>query len=190
MKYFLFLYAVIFSFNIHAQNGATLKLSTTLNETRMGTWVQKDYTVWIDMNELEKYCQQEIGSFEYTLKHYQYADSGQGARFYNDSKKRFEVALEQLKNAPHGFDLQKLKLYRGPNSPQKDTLLSDVLESRVKSMLFSGNAVVYYKGKRIDALQYVSKTIGDNPLNHGTCTDFYYDNPKNIIYSDCVIYGW
>ena len=57
-------------------------------------------------------------------------------------------------------------------------------------MLFSGNAVVYFKGKRIDTLHVKSEPTGGDILNHGICSTYYYENTNNILFKDCRIYGW
>jgi hypothetical protein len=190
MKFISFLCLFATSVNIDAQTHGQLKLSKSLNESRMGKWVQNDFSVWIDMNELEQFCQQAIGGFVYTLNNYRFTDSIAGVTFYKESQKRYELAIEQLQKAPHGFDLRKLIVYLGPNSSNQNSTYSVVVESRVKLMLFSGNAVVYFKGKRIDSLQYVSESNRDNWLNSAICTSYYYENANNIIYKDCKSYGW
>lgn len=189
MKLYLSILLVVFSLSLQAEGTSQLKLSTTLNESRMGKWVKNDFVVWIEMNELERFLKESVSTFAYSLNNYTYTDSS-GVIFYRNSTTRYEKAIAQLQQAPHGLDLRTLIVYRGVDNKKNDVGNSGVIESRVKQMLMSGNAVVYYKGKRIDALQVSYESIGDNLLNSGTCASFYYENMNHLLYKDCQIYGW
>jgi hypothetical protein len=188
MKQILVHFLLALPFFGYTQNHYQIKLSDTLNETRMGLWAEGDYKIYIELDIVET-------SFRNTGKGFiinagvsdNYEDSF--AAVYNLTAKRYLKAVDQLQNAENGFDLRKLVVYYGPENKKENLGNSFAVESVVKQLLENGRAAVYYKEKRVFNLNKRDEPQGVG-LDFGYTITIYFEDVENYIYKYHKILGW
>lgn len=129
-----------------------IQLSDTLNESRMGVWTNGNYKICADLTYLTEWLQKEHAGLVDALEH-PYKDDTLAAERCRLYAERYLKALTQLQSAEHGFDLRQLVLYIGPDNPGQNKGNSATVETFIRQMTERGEAVVYYKEKRIYTLQ-------------------------------------
>jgi hypothetical protein len=120
------------------------------------------------------------------------------ASYFEASLNRYEIALEQLKKATKGFDIQALIVYDGIEIHELNASKSRIIERLIKQYVEKGNAIVFYKGQRIFKLTCLTSNINSENttnsiseiLNRGYEIKTYFDNPENCIFSEYYIHGW
>jgi hypothetical protein len=187
MKFLLYCVLLLASLGAKGQSSGTIILSTTLNETRMGSYTLNDFTVFVEFDPLAE-------QIERTGKEYlKYANSTlvreDALAWYVHSGKRYENVAEQLKKASNGFDLHHVVLYLGEDVVDETLINSDLIESHVRHMVKEGKAVVYYKQERVQTLQYTFSHEGTG-LDHGTRFQVYYKDKEQLLYDHYQHLGW
>lgn len=188
MKYNLFLFLFTLRFIAASQDVHEIRLSKTLNETRMGLWTSGDYDIYVEMTTLET-------SFQNTYKNYLNASLNRNnvdtvtSALYNITSKRYQVAADQMKLGENGFDLRKLILYFGLENDKENAGNSFIVENFITQLVENGTAVVFYKGERIYTLKKKYEPEGEG-LNFGYHIRIYYDDPEKCIVRYYRHLGW
>lgn len=175
------------SFNLHAQ--VTIELSKDMDESRLGYWQKGDFTIYVQMEELEHRYRQTGEGYLNAIKTNGYSDSTNA--FYQATADRYLLAADLLKNAEYGFKLNDLILYYGPFDEKQNIGNSTLLEQDVRRIVESGQAVVYNNGSRIYTLKIGYESYGgDFILTQGTQITIYYDTIENYLFKYSQSYGW
>lgn len=187
MKHILILFFLTLQLLGHSQHYNEIKLSKTLNESRLGVWPMGDYEVFISLVELENSFRSSGNSFlNPEFKNY-YSDSVIAS--YNLSAKKYLDIAEQLKKAENGFDLRRIIVSDNGNNEKESVEYSIEVEIRIKQFLRNGSAVVYYKGKRIHELKARYQPQGTG-LDFGYDVLIYFDDEKNYVLKYNEHLGW
>lgn len=171
---------------LNAQVGNEIPLSKNLNETRMGLWQQKDYKVYILMEELEVRFRNTGSGYLEAIKSNGFSDSVKN--IYLLTGNRFLKAADQLKNAENGFDLRKLAVYYGAGNELENAGNSFQVETLVIENLQRGQAVVYKNKERIYTLKHLYE--GSDKGITGTDITIYHDSTADYIFKYYHDYGW
>ena len=187
MKNILFLLLVISPFFCVAQDIHEIKLSGSLNETRMGKWTMGDYSVYIEMSSLETSFRNTGNSYLKSVSGYPNDDST--AIFYKLTAQRYLEAADQLHNAGNGFDLKSLRVYYGPGNENENSIHSFIVQNYVRRLVKSGMSAVYYQGKRVYILKRLHKQEGEG-LSYDYLSLIYFDDIENCLFKDYHHVGW
>ncbi|MBK9401467.1 MAG: hypothetical protein IPN36_11605 [Bacteroidetes bacterium] len=189
MKRILFLLLLPLSFLGHAQIVEEIILSGTLNDHRMGEWVNGDYKVHVDLNSI-------ASDFRILCQSYSDAalnnrdDDSATLMYYDHTFKRFQRAVEEIEKAKNGFDLRNLIVYYGPEVDTLNVGNSKIVESYIMQCVRNGAAAVFYKGKRVFTFKHRYETTGKEILDHGYEIRMYFDDPGNWLFKDHHHLGW
>ncbi len=188
MKYILFLFLLSIPCLGYSQYSSEIKLSKTLDESRMGLWTNGDYKMYIELNTLESSFRNTYNSYnQSTLR--SYTEDTVTSKFYLLTAQRYLLAADLLKNAESGFNLRSLIIYFGVEDKQYDLGNSYIVGRYVTQMVESGNAAVYYKGERIYTLQRLITSQGHG-LDYGYDALIYYDDKENCAITYYQHLGW
>jgi hypothetical protein len=170
------------------QDSAGIQLSTRLDENRMGIWIQGDYEIRIELDTLEAiWLEYGKSCFDATMT---YAAGTIDSVNFVHSANRFMKAAEQVKQAENGFDLSTLVVYYGPPREIETPENAPMTGGIVRQLLEHGEAVVYYKGKRIYSLKHTSTTDDQDNYIFGYTVMIYYDDVENCLYKEYHHQGW
>lgn len=191
MKYLLFIGGLMLHLIAFAQtNQPPLELSKNLEIFKTGVWINGDYTIYIDRSILVTHFRLEAQNATKSKEYYNDKDSNL-VNYFTGSATRYQRAADQLENGSDKMDLRSLILYNGTEDMRQNNGSSTIVANEVKQLVEKGNAIVYYKGKRIFTLQCTSELINQNDmLNHGYETRIFYDDKENCIFKDYRIMGW
>jgi hypothetical protein len=191
MKYLLFIGGLMLRLIAFAQsNQPPLELSKNLEIFKTGVWINGDYTIYIDRSILVTHFRLEAQNATKSKEYYNEKDSNL-VNYFTGSATRYQRAADQLENGSDKMDLRTLILYNGTEDMRQNNGSSTIVANEVKQLVEKGNAIVYYKGKRIFTLQCTSELINQNDmLNHGYETRIFYDDKENCIFKDYRIMGW
>jgi hypothetical protein len=188
---FLFLNLTAFS-----QDLWEIKLSTHLPETRLGKWTVGDYTVLVSLDTISVMLRKGQESLINAIAYYGDQDSNL-VNYYKATAKRYDIAATQLEQAKNGFDLQSLILYEGREDIRQNTGNSRFLKDQIDHFVQKGNAMVFFKGKRIFTLCGSSERSNQGRmettmdiLNSGYEIRIFYDEPDNCLFYESVHLGW
>ena len=185
MKYLLFSFLFVVYFSSYSQYSYEVELSESLNENRLGMWTFGDYKAYFELDVLESSFRNIGNSFlNPDLKNY-YPDSVIAS--YNLSAQMYLEAAAQLKNAANGYDLTRINVAKGAEKENLD--ISSKMESLIQQLLENGQAVVYYKGKRVYTLCKLYKTH-DKGFLMAYEIFVYFDDEKNCILKYHEDLGW
>ncbi len=187
MKQILFYFLLALPLFAQPQNHYELKLSHTVNESRMGIWAKGDYTIYIELGALE-------ASFRNTAKGLINGGANKNEEdsigiTYNLSVKRYLKAADELRNAGKVFDLRKLVIYYGAENEKENLGSSFIVENAVRQLLENGTAEVYYKGNRIYNLIKRDEPKGEG-ADFGYSRVIYFDDVENYIFKYYEHLGW
>jgi hypothetical protein len=189
MKQLLFLFLLLPFAQLSLQAQVTIELLKDMNESRLGYWQKGNFTVYIQMDELEHRYRQTAEGYLSAIKTNGYNDSTNA--FYQATADRYLLAANLLKTAEYGFQLNSLILYYGPFDEKQNMENSTLLEQDVRRMVESGQAVVYNNGSRIYTLKIGYESYGgDFILTQGTQYTIYYDTLENYLFKYSQSYGW
>lgn len=159
-------------------------LNPSTDSTHCGVWETGDYKISIPLQPLTDYIEENyLGLIEVIEKETQ-IDTATYNR-YKISADRYLVTLNQLKAAKHGFDLRKLVLYVGIENIEYNKGNSVEIELFVRSKLEKGEAIVHYKGQRINKINKV--TYADLVMS---TIKMYYDDENNFAFSYFGYINW
>ncbi|MFN0030809.1 MAG: hypothetical protein ACKVOR_01470 [Flavobacteriales bacterium] len=183
----LFYLLLFFPLLGQGQDSTDIQLSKTLDENRMGKWIQGDYEIRIELDTLEA-IMREYGKscFDAAMT---YAAGSIDSVNYVHSGNRFMAAAEQLKQAENDFDLKTLVVYYGPPREIENPDNASMTSYLVRLLVEGGQAQVHYKGKRIDSLKYTFTSDGPNSI-YGYTVMIYYDDAENCLYQEYYHQGW
>jgi hypothetical protein len=189
---FLFLNLTAFS-----QDLWEIKLSTHLPETRLGKWTVGDYTVLVSLDTISVMLRKGQESLINAIAYYGDQDSNL-VNYYKATAKRYDIAATQLEQAKNGFDLQSLIIYEGREDIRQNTGNSRFLKDQIDHFVQKGNAIVFFKGKRIFTLCRSSVHTNQGRgmesavdiLNSGYEIRTFYDEPENSLFFEYYHLGW
>jgi hypothetical protein len=184
MKFILILFLIIQQFFGYAQNDIEFKLSKTIDESRMGYWINGDYKVYVEMKIIEQNCRDEHKSLIQTIQSQPKTDTA-NIPYYQFAADRYLIAANQLKEAKNGFDLKSLVIYHGPNKKENNIGYSYAVLLLIRHQVEKGNALVYYKGERIFSLKVNVKSD-----DYSRSVKIYYDQIDNCVFTDFEHFGW
>jgi hypothetical protein len=175
MKQIIFHFLLALPFFGHSQQYYSIKLSDTLNETRMGLWAKGDYKIYVELGIVETSLRNRGNGFLHTVENnnQEPVDS-----ISNQMAKRFGKAADELKKAGNNFDLRNLVVYYGP--------VEGIVRQLVKN---DSAAVCYYKGKRVYTLTRRDEAQGTG-VDFGYDTLVYFDSAENYIFKYYTHLGW
>ena len=161
-----------------------LLLNPSIDSTHCGVWETGDYKISIPLQSLKDYFEENYLSLIGVNEKEPQMDSATYNRYkiYAD---RYLVALNQLKAANHGFDLRQLVLYVGLENIEYNKGSSAEIELFVRSKLEKGDAIVQYKGQRINKMNIV--THADLVMS---TIKMYYDDENNFAFSYFGYINW
>ena len=197
MKFLTLLFILIITFSARTQNRWEIELSKTITDTQMGVWKTGDYSIFVELDTINTFLIRNRE--EHARSFYYYCDKDSNlANYFEASHSRYEKALQQLKKADKGFDLQTLIIYEGLEDPNQNNGNSSILERYIKQLVEQRKAIVYYKGQRIFKLTCISSDLNSGNstnsitdfLNRGFEIKTFFDNPENCIFSEYHILGW
>jgi hypothetical protein len=172
----------------YRQQVSEITLSKTIDESRMGIWTQGDYHIHIELNTLDSIFRNSYESYRTSNSYQQHQDT-LTASFYAITSKRYLLAANQLKEASNGFDLRKLVLYFGQENERENSGNSFIVARQINHFVETGNAVVYYKGKRLQSLIRQMKMQGEG-LNFGYTIMIYAEDSTNCVVQYDQHVGW
>jgi hypothetical protein len=185
MKCILLPFLLLLHFAGHSQQ---IKLSKSLNETRLGLWTQGDYKVYVELDVIEATFRDTGKGYSNAALNNQYADSVANVNVL--TSQRFLIAADQLKKAQHGFDLRTLDVYFGAQMEKTDTMYYDQMQANVMRFMEGGLAVVYFKDVRIYELNRALYFDGEEVMNYTYTIRLYYDDENNYVYQKNQVMGW
>lgn len=200
MKFVLFLLIQLFILTVSAQQKWEIQLKDMEDNLRVGYWVNGDYTVQVKLDSLEANFRRNVQNCTNGIAYYGDKDSNL-VNYYTATAKRYQTAVNQMESAVDSFDLKSLVVYDGLEDVRQNAGNSRVVERYVKQVVDQGNAIVFYKGKRIYTLQCSSElsALSKNAtgevsvaelLNRGHEIRTYYDQPDDCIFIEYYIMGW
>ncbi len=191
MKYLLFIGVLMLHLIGFAQTKQPpLELSKNLEAFKSGVWINGDYTIYVDRSILAANFRLEAQNAKKSKEYYGDKDSNL-VNYFMGNATRYQKAADQLENGNDQMDLRTLILYNGTEDIRQNVGSSTIIGTAVKQLVEQGNAIVYYKGKRIFTLQCTAELINQNDiLNHGYETRIFYDDKENCIFRDYHIMGW
>jgi hypothetical protein len=200
MKFVLFLLIQLFILTVTAQQKWEIQLKSTLDDSRLGYWVNGAYTVQVKLDSLEANFRRNVQNCTNGIAYYGDKDSNL-VNYYNATAKRYQTAINKMEPAVESFDLKSLVVYEGLEDVSQNTGNSRVVERYVKQVVEQGNAIVFYKGQRIytlhcsSELSALSKDANGEVnvaeiLNRGHEIRTYYDQPDDCIFIEYYILGW
>jgi hypothetical protein len=200
MKLLLCLYIQLFALSVSAQQKWEIQLKSTLDDSRMGIWMNGAYTIHVKLDSLEANFLRIVQNCANGIAYYGDKDSNL-VNYYTATAKRYQTAVNQMESAVDIFDLKALVVYDGREDIRQNAGNSRVVERYVKQVVDQGNAIVFYKGKRIYTLQCSSElsalsknATGEVPvaeiLNRGHEIRTYSDHPEDCIFIEYYIMGW
>jgi hypothetical protein len=184
---FLFCLLLFFPLLGQGQDSTGIQLSKTLDENRMGKWIQGDYEIRIELDTLEAIWLEYGKSCFDAAK--TYAAGTIDSVNCVHSANRYMKAAEQMKQAENDFDLRTLVVYYGPPREIENPDNSPMTGYIVRQLLEHGQAVVHYKGKRISMLKHTTTTDGPDYIS-GYMVMIYYDDVENCLYKEYHHQGW
>jgi hypothetical protein len=197
MRFLFLLSFLVYAFSARTQNRWEIELSKTITDTQMGVWKTGDYSIFVELDSIANFL--NLNRREHARSYNYYCDKDSNlASYFEASLNRYEIALEQLKKATKGFDIQALIVYDGIEIRELNTSKSRIIERLIKQYVEKGNAIVFYKGQRIFKLTCQTSNINSvntsnsisEMLNRGYEIKTYFDNPENCIFSEYYIHGW
>lgn len=168
----------------------TIELSENLEAFKAGVWINGDYTIYVDRYILATNFRLEAQNATKSIAYYGDKDTNL-VNYFIGNAKRYQQVADQLENGSEQLDLRLLILYNGLEDSRQNHGSSPIVENALKEFINKGNAIVYYKGKRIYTLQRTSKLINsDDILSHGYEHRTFVDNSENCLFIETVILGW
>ncbi len=197
-RYILFLFAFIvtscfsqnesftsaFQFPKRDTNFLQIQLNDKLDTLSCGKWVTGDYAFYVNLPVYINFLENDYAGLQRATMELASTDTANLVRYHGYSK-RYYTAINELKAAQSGFDLRKLVLYIAPESEERNKGNSPDVELYVRQLIERGEAVVYYKGKRILILnkRILSDYIMSNII-------LYFDDEKNCAFSYIGHLNW
>ncbi len=196
----LYLLIQLIVLTVSAQQKWEIQLKSTLNDSRMGYWVNGAYTVQVKLDSVEANFLRIVKNCENGITYYGNKDSNL-VNYYNATAKRYQTAVNEMESAVDSFDLKSLVVYEGLEDVRLNTGNSNVVERYVKQVVEQANAIVFYKGQRIYTLHCSSElsSLSKNAngevnvaeiLNRGHEIRTYSDQPDDCIFIEYYILGW
>lgn len=196
----LFLLIQLFILTVSAQQKWEIQLKRTFDDSRLGYWVNGEYIVQVKLDSLEANFRRNVQNCAKGIDYYGDKDSNL-VNYYNATAKRYQTAINKMESAIDSFDLKSLVVYDGVDNVSLTTGNSNVVERYVKQVVDQGDAIVFYKGKRIYTLQCSSElsALSKNAngevhvaeiLNRGHEIRTYYEQPDDCIFIEYHILGW
>lgn len=200
MKFVLFILIQLFILTVSAQQKWEIQLKSTLYDSRSGYWVIGAYTVQVKLDSLEANFRRNVQNCTNGIAYYGDKDSNL-VNYYTATAKRYQTAVNQMESAVDSFDLKSLVVYDGLEDVRLNAGNSGVVERYVKQVVEQGNAIVFYKGKRIYTLHCISElsALSKNAnsevnvaeiLNRGHEIRTYFESPDDCIFIEYYILGW
>ena len=180
-----------------SQDSWEIKLSTHIPQTRMGKWTVGDYTVFVSLDTISVMLRKGQENMINAIAHYGDRDSNL-VNYYKATEKRYGIAATQLEHAKNDFDLQSIIIYEGQEDIRQNKGDSRYLKNLVDQFVQKGNAIVYFKGKRIFTLCRSSESTNQGSgmetaseiLNSGYEIRTFYDDPGNFLFFEYYHLGW
>jgi len=200
MKFVLFLLIQLFILTVSAQQKWEIQLKSTLDDSRLGYWVNGAYTIQVNLDSVDVNFRRMVQNCVNGIAYYGDKDSNL-VNYYDATAKRYQTAINKMESAVDSFDLKSLVVYEGLEDVSLNAGKSSVIERFVKQFVDQGNAIVFYKGRRIYTLQCSSELspLSKNAnsevnvaeiLNRGHEIRTYYDQPDDCIFIEYYILGW
>jgi hypothetical protein len=195
MKFLFLLSFLVINLIAFSQDLWEIKLSTQLPETRMGKWTVGDYTVFVSLDTISVMLRNGQESLIKAIAYYGDQDSNL-VNYYKATEKRYGIAVTQLEQAKNGFDLQSLIIYEGREDTRQNTGNSRFIKDQIDHFVQKGNAMVFFKGKRIFTLcrssVHTNQGLGSasDILNSGYEIRTFYDEPENSLFFEYYHMGW
>jgi hypothetical protein len=195
MKFLFLLSFLVINLIAFSQDLWEIKLSTQLPETRMGKWTVGDYTVFVSLDTISVMLRNGQESLIKAIAYYGDQDSNL-VNYYKATEKRYGFAVTQLEQAKNGFDLQSLIIYEGREDTRQNTGNSRFIKDQIDHFVQKGNAMVFFKGKRIFTLcrssVHTNQGLGSasDILNSGYEIRTFYDEPENSLFFEYYHMGW
>ena len=161
-----------------------LLLNPSIDSTRCGVWETGDYKISIPLQPLTDNIEKNYLTLMDAMENDSRMDTSL-YNFYKITADRHLVVLNQLKAAKHGLDLRKLVLYVGLDNIEYNKGSSTAIELFVRSKLEKGEAIVHYKGQRINKMNIV--TYADLVMS---TIKMYYDDENNFAFSYFGYINW
>lgn len=173
----------------HTQTITEINLSKNLDNGKMGSWSNGDYSIFVDLAILSENFRMSSKKYLEADQYYSNTDSTTSIYFMHTSK-RYQFAAEQIEKAGNGFDLRKLILYHGIENETDNIGNCQLVEEYIMQLVENGTANVYFKKERIYQLRKILELKGETILDHGYETCIYYDDPKNCVFKEYEHLGW
>lgn len=190
MKSILYLFFLTAYLTCPAQNNNTIALSQSTLDGRKGLWAIGDYLIQIDLQKINTLLYTTTKDYANAILRCKEADSNL-VNYYKPTVKRYQKATNLLINSNRDVDLRTLIIYNGIDDAKQDVGNSAWLAYQIEHLVKTGQAIVYYKGKRIYSLNIQSelKEEGDI-LNRHYIHRIYVDDIENCIFNNYVNMGW
>lgn len=175
---------MIFMLSFHSQydlgtsyiDQTEIELTDSIDTKQYGFWETGDYKILVNTKPIITYCEDGYKALIQSQK--QLVNDTNEFNRYQKYIDQLSTAQKKLKSDTNGIDLRKISLYCGPENEELNKGNSYEIESLVKNALEKGEAMVYYKGSRIDKLQ--KKTDGDYVMS---VVKIYFDDEINPAFS-------
>ena len=175
-------------FTSHAQYTYQFELSKTMNESKMGYWTKGNYTIYIDLIELESNFRASSKQYNEAAVTFTFIDSNSIVLYKKTARKYLEAA-DILSHASNGFDLRKAR-FDTDSAEYSNLYTLPKLENLIMQNFTSGKAALYYKGQRVYTCKFQTASFGKEILDHGMTTTYYCDTIIDFIFKKSQHLGW
>ena len=145
-----------------AQYTHQFELSKSMNESKMGYWIKGNYTIYIDLIELESNFRASSKQYNEAALNYKFADSN-SIILYKKTARKYLEAADILSHASNGFDLRKVR-FDTDSAEYSNLYTLPKLENLLFQKFTQGKAVLYYKGQRMSTCKYQTASFGKEIL--------------------------
>jgi len=176
------------SFTSHAQYTYQLELSKTMNESKMGYWTKGNYTIYIDLIELESNFRASSKQYNEAAINYKFVDSN-SIVLYKETGRKYLEAADILSHSSNGFDLRKIR-FDTDSAEYSNLYMLPKLENLIMQKFTQGKAILNYKGQRMYNCKFQTESYGKEILDHGMTTTYYCDSISDYVFKVSQHLGW
>lgn len=153
-----------------------ISLNNSLDTVNTCYWKNGDYKFFIEREKVLNYLEENYSGITRAMQSILASDTATLNR-YKMYAARYEKAIKQVKEINSNFDLRSLVVYIGPENAERNKGNSTELETYARTLLENGEAVVYYKGRRVFKLK--RRVVYDIVMS---TIHIYYDDDKNYAF--------
>lgn len=171
-----------------AQYTHQFELSKSMNESKMGYWTKGNYTIYIDLIELESNFRTSSKEYNEAALNYKFVDSN-SIILYKKTARKYLEAADIISNVSNGFDLRKVR-FDTDSAEYSNLYTLPKLENLLLQKFTQGKAALYYKGQRIYTCKFQTESYGKEILDHGMTTTYYCDTISDYVFKESRHLGW